>query len=312
MRVLHSFEELHTIKQTIVYALGTFDGIHKGHQAVIGAAVEQAKKVNAVTVVFTFDTHPLSVLAPHKKPKTILPRRDMEEVVAALGVDYVLELPVSQETLAIGAQDFLIDLTDGLSVAGFVMGENFSFGAKGQGSPEFLGAWAKDKGYSVSVQPLLLCSNDQQPISSTLIRKAVEAGDFEEVQSMLGRPFSFSGTVIKGDQRGRTLGFPTLNLLIPEGLVTPPDGVYANRVRIGQTWYGGVGNVGDNPTFTNQYHRCEVHVFDFDQDIYGQDVKVEFIAYIRGEVKFSNLDQLIEQMDKDQNQARQILASLTR
>ena len=304
MRVLHSFEELHTIKQTIVYALGTFDGIHKGHQAVIGAAVEQAKKVNAVTVVFTFDTHPLSVLAPHKQPKTILPRRDMEEVVAALGVDYVLELPVSQETLAIGAQDFLIDLTEGLSVAGFVMGENFSFGAKGQGSPEFLEAWAKDKGYFVSVQPLLLCSNGQ--------RKAVEAGDFEEVQSMLGRPSSFSGTVIKGDQRGRTLGFPTLNLLIPEGLVTPPDGVYANRVRIGQTWYGGVGNVGDNPTFTNQYHRCEVHVFNFDQDIYGQEVKVEFIAYIRGEVKFSNLDQLIEQMDKDQNQARQILASLTR
>ena len=131
----------------------------------------------------------------------------------------------------------------------------------------------------------------------------------EDANHWLGRPFQFKGTVINGDQRGRTLGIPTLNLLLPNEMATPPDGVYANRVCIGGIWYDGVGNIGDNPTFRNQYHRCEVHVFNFDQDIYGKEVIVQFISYIRGEVKFNNLQDLIDQMKVDEEQALAILAN---
>lgn len=308
MKVLHSIAELQKIDRTIVYALGTFDGLHKGHQAVITSAVNLAKEEGAVSVLFTFDQHPLSVLAPERLPKTVLERQDMERLVEGLGIDYVLEYPVNRDTLGISAEAFLQSLTDHLRVKGFVMGHNFTFGDKGLGNPEFLQSWAQKKGILVKVEPLLVCANSKQVISSTLIRQAVQEGRMEDACQMLGRPFQFKGQVIKGDQRGRTLGFPTLNLLIPDNLAVPLDGVYVNRVNIRGQWYGGVGNVGDNPTFTNQYHRCEVHVFDFNQDIYGDIVTVEFLHYIRGEVKFDSLDALIEQMDKDETIARHMLA----
>lgn len=307
MRVLHSIADLQEINKKIVYALGTFDGLHKGHQSVISRAVDLAKKEGAVSVLFTFDKHPLAVLAPDRVPKTVLERQDMASFVEDLGVDYIFEYPVSQETLGLSAEAFLESLTDSLEVKGFVMGDNFTFGDKGLGNPAFLQAWAQARNITVKVEPLL-CDASKHVISSTMIRQAVQEGRMEEALHMLGRPFQFKGQVIKGDQRGRTLGFPTLNLRIPDTLVVPPDGVYVNRVKIRGQWYGGVGNVGDNPTFTNQYHRCEVHVFDFKQDIYGDMVTVEFLHYIRGEVKFHSLDDLIEQMKQDETIARHILA----
>ena len=161
------------------------------------------------------------------------------------------------------------------------------------------------KGIHIIVEPLL--STEEGPICSTNIRKAIEEGHMEQAATWLGRPYQFRGIVIKGDQRGRTLGFPTINFLLPNEMAIPPDGVYANRVCIDGIWYDGVGNIGDNPTFKNQYHRCEVHVFDFDQDVYGKEVTVQFISYIRGEVKFNNLQELIDQMKVDEETAIRIL-----
>ena len=233
----------------------------------------------------------------------------MDTVLDDLNVDYILRLPMNEELLQMSAEEFLDALCTDMNVQAIVIGENFTFGAKGLGNPTYMKQALADKHIQVLVQPLLPCDCLSTPISSTEIRKAIREGRLEDVTHWLGRPFQFKGTVIKGDQRGRTLGFPTLNLLLPNEMATPPDGVYANRVCIDGIWYDGVGNIGDNPTFKNQYHRCEVHLFNFDKDIYGKVVLVQFISYIRGEVKFNNLQDLIDQMKVDEEQALAILAN---
>ena len=309
MKQIHSFDELRQIKDTKVYALGTFDGIHLGHQRVIRKAVEEAASVNGVSIIITFEDHPLTILHPERVPKRLIQEDIMNAVIESLQVDYILRLPMTEALLNMRADEFLDALCKDTNVEAIVVGENFTFGAKGLGNPEYMKQVLADKAIQVLVQPLLPCDELSTPISSTEIRKAIREGRLEDATHWLGRPFQFKGTVIKGDQRGRTLGFPTLNLLLPNEMATPPDGVYANRVCIDGIWYDGVGNVGDNPTFKNQYHRCEVHVFDFDQDIYGKEVIVQFISYLRGEVKFNNLQDLIDQMKVDEEQALAILAN---
>ena len=308
MKQIHSFDELRQIKDTKVYALGTFDGIHRGHQRVIRKAVEEAASVNGVSIIITFEHHPLTILHPERVPKRLIQEDLLNTVIESLQVDYILRLPMTEALLNMRADEFLDALCKDTNVEAIVVGENFTFGAKGLGNPEYMKHVLADKAIQVLVQPLLPCDGLSTPISSTEIRKAIREGRLEDATHWLGRPFQFKGTVIKGDQRGRTLGFPTLNLLLTNEMATPPDGVYANRVCIDGIWYDGVGNVGDNPTFKNQYHRCEVHVFDFDQDIYGKEVIVQFISYLRGEVKFNNLQDLIDQMKVDEEQALAILA----
>ena len=308
MKQLHSFDELRQIKDTKVYALGTFDGIPRGHQRVIRKAGEEAASVNGVSIIITFEHHPLTILHPERVPKRLIQEDLLNTVIESLQVDYILRLPMTEALLNMCADEFLDALCKDTNVEAIVVGENFTFGAKGLGNPEYMKQVLADKAIQVLVEPLLPCDGLSTPISSTEIRKAIREGRLEDATHWLGRPFQFKGTVIKGDQRGRTLGFPTLNLLLPNEMATPPDGVYANRVCIDGIWYDGVGNVGDNPTFKNQYHRCEVHVFDFDQDIYGKEVIVQFISYLRGEVKFNNLQDLIDQMKVDEEQALAILA----
>ena len=309
MKQIHSFDELRQIKDTKVYALGTFDGIHRGHQRVIRKAVEEAASVNGVSIIITFEHHPLTILHPERVPKRLIQEDLLNTVIESLQVDYILRLPMTEALLNMCADEFLDALCKDTNVEAIVVGENFTFGAKGLGNPEYMKQVLADKAIQVLVEPLLPCDGLSTPISSTEIRKAIREGRLEDATHWLGRPFQFKGTVIKGDQRGRTLGFPTLNLLLPNEMATPPDGVYANRVCIDVIWYDGVVNVGDNPTFKNQYHRCEVHVFDFDQDIYGKEVIVQFISYLRGEVKFNNLQDLIDQMKVDEEQALAILAN---
>ena len=251
----------------------------------------------------------MTILHPERVPKRVIQEEVMDTVLDDLNVDYILRLPMNEELLQMSADEFLDALCTDMNVQAIVIGENFTFGAKGLGNPTYMKQALADKHIQVLVQPLLPCDGLSTPISSTEIRKAIREGRLEDATGWLGRPFQFKGTVIKGDQRGRTLGFPTLNLLLPNEMATPPDGVYANRVCIDGIWYDGVGNIGDNPTFKNQYHRCEVHLFNFDQDIYGKTVLVQFISYIRGEVKFNNLQDLIDQMKVDEEQALAILAN---
>lgn len=313
MKILTSFSELNTLNKDIVFALGTFDGIHVGHQTVIRKAVEEAKAKDAYAIVVTFDKHPLHIINPEKEPKALLQQPSKAVVFESLLVDYVLMLPMSKELIKMSAQDFVGNLTDNGRVVGLVMGENFTFGAGGKGNPNVLKDLVKkSKSPLAKVHELQLAHCEKLPnhVSSTLIRQLIGKGDFPTANTLLGRPFTFTGTVIKGDQRGRTLGFPTLNFLYPDELVLPPDGVYVNRVFLDGQWYDGVGNLGDNPTFTNQYHRFEVHLFDFDRNVYGFEATIQFYALIRGEQRFESLDALISQMKIDEQKAREFLATI--
>ena len=247
MKQLHSFDELRQIKDTKVYALGTFDGIHRGHQRVIRKAVEEAALVNGVSIIITFEHHPLTILHPERVPKRVIQEEVMDTVLDDLNVDYILRLPMNEELLQMSADEFLDALCTDMNVQAIVIGENFTFGAKGLGNPTYMKQALADKHIQVLVQPLLPCDGLSTPISSTEIRKAIREGRLEDATHWLGRPFQFKGTVIKGDQRGRTLGFPTLNLLLPNEMATPPDGVYANRVCIDGIWYDGVGNPNVRP-----------------------------------------------------------------
>lgn len=309
MKQLHSFNELSSISDKIVYALGTFDGLHRGHQRVIATALEVAKSCHGVTVLVTFDAHPKTILCPEQVPKRLLSASSMDEILDEMGIDYLLRLPMSEELITMSPQEFLNSLTHHVDVVAMAVGTNFTFGAKGVGTPDTMVEVLSSKGIQVLVESLLPAQDG--PVSSTAIRQAIEEGRMEDATEWLGRPYQFKGIVIQGDQRGRTLGFPTLNLLLPNEMATPPDGVYANRVCIDGEWYDGVGNIGDNPTFKNQYHRCEVHVFDFDRIIYGKEVTVQFISYLRREVKFNNLEELIKQMKIDEAQALSILQRYT-
>lgn len=307
MEVLTSFGQLRAIQSNIVYAMGTFDGLHLGHRTVINKAVALAKANDAVTVVVTFDAHPLSVLAPERMPSALLQEPVKERLLSAMGIDYMLMLPMSRELLAVTAEDFLDEAFNGLAVKACVVGSNFSFGAGGKGTPKQLQEVGATHGCSVEILDLAGHEQVDGPISSTRIRSYIQEGRLEEAEALLGRPYEFVGKVIVGDQRGRILGFPTLNFLFPKEMTLPPDGVYVNRVFLDGQWFDGVGNMGDNPTFENQYHRFEVHLFDFNRDVYGYEARVEFLSFLRGEEKFSNLDDLIAQMKIDEQQARAFL-----
>lgn len=306
MKVLHSFQELQALQEKVVYALGTFDGVHKGHQAVIRKAAMRAIHHGAKLVVLTFDAHPFTILAPEKVPPALCQGAYKEHIMQSLGVDYLLKLHMDRELLGIEPETFLEMMEAAGEVKAIVTGANFTFGRKGRGTPDLI---RQQVAPCIEVIDLSLMGVEDiaVPVSSTVIRRAVQEGRLEDAEALLGRPYSFTGTVITGDRRGRKLGYPTLNFLFPKELTLPPDGVYVNRVKIGNRWYGGVGNMGDNPTFENQYHRFEVHIFDFNDNVYGQEVTVEFLSFIREELKFDSLEGLIAQMKEDTLQAKSFL-----
>ena len=297
MNVLYTISELDTIQEPIVYGMGTFDGLHLGHQSIIKEVVDSAKEHKGASVIVTFDAHPFTILQPKHIPPRLLQREERYAVLAELGVDYLLELPMSEALLAQSGTEFIHNLCANRNVPKIVVGTNFNFGYKGQGNSALI----RELYPSIEVHDQELVRYDwiDAPISSTAIRSSVLRGDIELANQMLGRPYRFTGTVVKGDQRGRTLGFPTLNFHFPDEMATPADGVYVNEVQIDGKWYGAVGNMGDNPTFTNQYHRYETHLFNFSDDVYGKVATVEFLAFIRGEVKFDSLQALIDQMEDD-------------
>ncbi len=301
MKVIHSFSEIDSIESNIVCALGTFDGIHLGHEKVIMGAVEEATKKGCKSMVITFDKHPFTVLDPVHTPSLLMSDIDRLLTLSQLGIDYMLILPMSEALLKQEASDFIAQLVNTKRINSIYVGANFTFGYKGLGTALSLqNALAS---YHIKVHIMSLLKQDKDPhtpISSSSIRNAIQRGEIEKANAMLTKPFGFWGTVIYGDQRGRTLGFPTMNFIIPDGMVQPKDGVYVNRVLLEDTWYNGIGNVGDNPTFKNQTHRLEVHVFDFDDDVYGKKVYIEFLSYLRDERKYNVLAELIKQMNIDQ------------
>lgn len=273
-------------------AIGTFDGVHVGHQAVID---------NADTVL-TFDPHPLEILHPPAAPKLIMPFRVKRDVIDGLGVDELVVIPFDDDFAVIPAQGFIEQvLVEQLGAARVSVGENFRFGAKAQGDPAMLEA--RDE-FETRVVPLV--EVDGETVSSSRIRALVSAGEVEEAHRCLGAPFMLEGPVVEGDKRGREMGFPTANLIPDDRLVWPGHGVYAAFAN-GHT---AAVNIGVRPTFeSGRGVLIEAYLIDHEEDLYGQNLRIAFVSRLRGERRFPSVEELIAQMNRDVADARQACAS---
>lgn len=301
MKIINSFEELNLIKENIVCTIGVFDGIHKGHKKLILSIKKAAKKQGAVTMVITFDKHPKTILDPLKMPELILSNDIKFIELDSMGVDYLFLLPGTNDFLYMSPIEFIDNLLKS-TISKIFIGQNFTFGKNASGNVALL----KQSVNNIEIiEQDLLKDNDGNVISSTSIREAIKLGKLKKANEMLSKRYYFVGEVVYGDQRGRTLGFPTANFVMKKNIVCPKDGVYITRIKIDNKWYNSISNVGNNPTFENQAHRVEVHILDFDENIYGKIATVEFIDFIRPEIQFNSLEALIRQMNKDCSYAKE-------
>ncbi len=307
MQVIDRLEEAGEAREAVI-AIGTFDGVHLGHQRLISRAAALARELDTIPVVFTFRNHPLSVLAPDRVPPELSSGEERHRVFRSLGVELVLELPFTGEMSGLPAEEFLRMIVERLAPRAIVVGENFSFGAGGRGTPEYLADQGKKLGFRVEKVPLFVRSGSV--VSSTRIRALLASGDVKAAAGLLGRPFEMTGEVLHGEERGRVLGFPTANLRLGQREACPADGVYAVRVRTGEGQvYTGVANVGDNPTFGGAERRVEVHLLDFSGDLYGVRIALAFTDRLRGEKRFPSAAALTEQLKEDVRRARETAAA---
>jgi riboflavin kinase/FMN adenylyltransferase len=306
MKILRSIEELSTIPGPSHVAIGVFDGIHLGHQAVIKCALENARQQNGRTIVVTFHPHPVRILRPEKAPRLLTSTPHKIDLIQKLGVDAVLVLDFSPEFAKTPPALFIERLASFANqLKTICVGEEWTFGANRAGSVDLLKELAVRFDFKLgSIAPVV--QNDQI-VSSTWIRAAVESGDLNTAARLLGRPFTILGTVTQGKRLGRKLGFPTANLRAHNEQF-PPNGVYAAQAWIEGVQFGGVVNIGVRPTIENDAGEriLELHLFGFNKDIYGQDVEVEFLQYLRPERKFSGIDELRAQIERDASEAKRI------
>ena len=297
MLLIRSLEELNGQFAKVSVALGTFDGVHLAHRYVIGRAIEQAQKQQGTSMVFTFANHPLSIIHPHRVPPQIQSMTAKTEQMKLLGVDVLVRIPFTRQLLHVSPEAFVQLLAEKINPRHLVVGPNYSFGDKGAGTPEMLTAFASRHGIETEICPEIHANGVM--VSSTAIRGLIASGAVQEAAKLLGRLFELSGRVIHGDRRGRTMGFPTANLLVPTQLLLPAKGVYAVRVKLGSLFLNGLCNIGTNPTFYQDQLRVEVHILNFDREIYGKKMRVQFLGRLRGEHKFAKVDELIAQMHQD-------------
>ena len=308
MYILRHPSPLRPAARGAVVAIGNFDGIHLGHQAVIGIAGRLAREAGAPQAVLTFEPHPRSVFQPAGPPFRLTPFRVKAQLLRRLGVDVLFSLRFDLALASRSAEDFVREvLVEGLGIRHAVVGYDFVFGNRRRGTAALLVEMGRELGFGVTtVEPV---QTGEEIYSSTRIRHLLEAGQPRDAASLLGRPWEIDGRVERGDQRGRTIGFPTANLLLADYL-RPAAGVYAVRAGIGRdgAWHDAVANFGRRPTFNGTDLRLEVHLFDFAGDLYGRHLRVQLIDYIRPEQKFSGIDALKAQIAADAEAARAILA----
>lgn len=290
-----------------VLALGNFDGVHRGHAELAREAVGLAERLGRRPAALTFEPHPRSVFRPEEPVFRLTPPALKTELLGAMGLPLTFVLPFDRTIAAIQAEAFVDDLLLGrLGAAGLVCGYDFHFGQGRRGAPEMLQERCAGQGIPVVVVPPF--ARDGEPVSSTLIRTALEQGDVARAADFLGRPWFVRGVVAHGDKRGRDLGYPTANMHLARHCRLK-YGIYAVRMKIDGIWHDGVASFGSRPTFDDGAPRLETFVFDFSGDLYGKQVDVAFVAWLRGEAKFDSLEALIAQMDADSARAREILTA---
>lgn len=296
--------------QGTVCTVGTFDGVHRGHRLVLERLAECARERGLPAVLVTFEPHPLQVVNPAAAPPLLTVDIEKTEVLAESPIDYVVVIPFTPTLATYGADTFVdVVLREQLGLQHLLVGYDHGFGRGRSGDASVLQALGASRGFGVDIVPPVLGS-DGRPISSTTIRRAVAGGDLARAADGLGRPYSASGTVEQGAQRGRTLGFRTINIALPPAhKLMPPEGVYAVRVQTPHGAFGGMMNLGPRPTFDEAEARLEAHLFDVDRDFYGMRVRLDFVARLRETRRFESGEALRAQLVRDEADARAALTT---
>lgn len=306
MRLIHDLKDADLTEESVI-TLGSFDGLHRGHQALIADVRESALNSRRASVVVTFFPHPSVVLGRVQSFYLTSPEEKLVQINRA-GVDLMVVLPFTRETAQIRAADFVDGLIEQLHMREMWIGHDFALGHNREGTAEFLTQLGRERGFTVrTIEPL---TNDGELISSSNIRGALRSSDVAHAARLLGRPFRLSGQVKHSDGRGRTIGVPTANLDVWPEHAIPANGVYACRAWVGHLSHPAAVNIGTRPTVTQATQRTiEAHLLDFDQDIYGLSVALDFVDYLRGEQKFSGIDTLVAQIRQDIDATKMRLAN---
>ena len=291
------------MKERTIYALGFFDGVHLGHQALLAEAVRLARQLNMQAGAITFLQHP-QALFTKTAPALINTDADRDRLMRQFGVEVIRKLAVTKEVMSTNWQDFLLELL-AEGAAGFVCGEDYRFGHKGEGNAQLLQDFCAERGLPCVIVPDLRI--DGIRVSSTHIRSLLEQGQMEQAVRFLGHPHIFTGTVVSGRGLGHTLGIPTANLALPENLVQPKLGVYACTAMVDGQEHPAVTNVGNRPTVGGHHITVEPWILDFDGDLYGKEITLHFHTFLRPEQKFGSLEELQAEIRKNAAQTRKIL-----
>ena len=309
MEILRSISELNQLRGPLFLAIGVFDGVHRGHQAVISTSARHARSAEGTSVVVTFDPHPAKVLRPRNAPHLLTATQHKIALIRALGVSHLLIIEFNREFAATSPEDFVQQLvTHSKPLREICVGHEWSFGKDRRGNLDLLKRLGARFDFNVVGIPPVMVHG--AVVSSTAIRQAVEAGSLAKAAEMLGREYTILGTVTRGDQLGKKIGFPTANLSAHSEQF-PPNGVYLAEAWFEGVLYHGVVNLGYRPTVTGSKSQrlLEIHLLDFERDIYGEDLEVRFVRYLRPEQKFDSVEALARQIDVDVRQARELCAA---
>ncbi|MTV23926.1 bifunctional riboflavin kinase/FAD synthetase [Nitriliruptoraceae bacterium ZYF776] len=306
--VAHRLDEV--VPGPSVITIGNFDGVHRGHRVLLKRAVSAAEDADVRSVAVTFHPHPAAVLRPGSEPAAIQSLEDRSTGLLRVGVDLVLVLPFTRELSSLSPDAFVEQvLVDRLQATKVIVGANFRFGHKAAGDVVTLTDAGAVHGFATEAVTLL--ELDGAPISSSEVRRRIAEGDLGWANRALGRPFELRGEVVRGEARGRTIGFPTANVEVPAGRLLPAHGVYVCEAELAGERLGAVTNVGTRPTFDGQGTTVEVHLLDVDRDLYGHELTVRFLDRLRGERRFGGLEELRAQIRVDADAARAALAART-
>ncbi|HWQ16117.1 MAG TPA: bifunctional riboflavin kinase/FAD synthetase [Roseiflexaceae bacterium] len=293
-------------EQPTVLTIGAFDGVHRGHQQLIGGAVQRARALGCQSAVLTFDPHPDRVVRPEQARPVLTSIEERAEQIAALGADLLVVMPFTREVMSLSAREFMGQVCGALALRELWIGWDFALGRKREGDHRRLTEIGRELGYAVHIVERVAL--DGETVSSTRIRMALQEGDVATAARLLGRPFSVRGEVVGGDRRGRTIGFPTANIAVDPQHTVPGDGIYVCRATLGAAQYDAVTSVGIRPTFGGGPRTVEAYLLDFSDEIYGETLRLDFLHRLRGEEKFDSVRALVAQITEDVAAARAWLA----
>ena len=297
MKIYHSLEEIES-NQSMVIALGNFDGIHLGHREIIERAVRKASELGLESGIFTFANHPRNVIMNEEFTKNIIYFEEKARILRQLGVDHLFNITFDETIMEMTPETFVRELLwKRLHMKYGFCGFNYRFGSKALGDTEVLQRVGAEVGFEIEVVPPVMI--DGQVVSSTLIRNIISEGQVDQCLKYMGRPYSINGEVVVGNKIGQTIGFPTSNLIIDETMVSPANGVYITLCTYHGVTYPSITNVGNKPTIGKYEKNVETHIFGFDKELYGKSIHVEFLVKTRDEIKFDSVEALADQIKRD-------------